>query len=135
MIRRYSELCQLETLEERFDYLNLNGVVGDLTFGNNRWMNQRFYRSVEWKQVRSFVIARDLGHEIGAPDWFIKGTPQIHHMNPINLEDIVEATDNLLNPEYLISTSHRMHNRIHYGNKEQLPRPFVERTPGDTKRW
>lgn len=135
LIRTYSELSQLETLEERYDYLQLNGAVGDLTFGGNRWMNQMFYRSREWKDVRNFVIVRDQGRELGVTDWIIKGSPQIHHMNPINLEDIVEATENLLNPEYLISTSHRMHNNIHYGTKEQLPRPFVERTAGDTAPW
>lgn len=134
-IRTYSELSQLETLEERYDYLYLHGAVGDMTFGSNRWINQRFYRSAEWRDVRRHVILRDNGKEIGCEDRFIKGTPQIHHMNPINLSDIVDATDNLLNPEYLISTSHWMHNAIHYGLKERLPQPYVERSYGDTAPW
>lgn len=134
-IRTYTELNQLESLEDRYEYLYLSGQVGDLKFGSNRWLNQRFYHSSEWRQVRQFVIARDAGLEIGAPDRYIKGSPQIHHMNPIDLDDIVNATENLLNPEFLISTSHWMHNAIHYGTKEQLPRPFVERTPHDTSPW
>lgn len=136
MMRTYSELMTFDTLEDRFEYLQLNGQVGDLTFGGNRWINQMFYRSAEWKRVRNIVIVRDQGLELGVDDWAVKGHPQIHHMNPINLDDIVEATDNLLNPEFLISTSHRMHNIIHYGTKEQLPRPFViERSFGDTAPW
>lgn len=133
--RSYSDLSRLTTLEDRYDYLYLQGAVGDMTFGSNRWISQKFYHSREWRQVRDFVISRDGGMELGVPDWPIKRSPQIHHMNPINLEDVVEATENLLNPEFLISTSHRMHNNIHYGSREQLPRPFAERTAGDTVLW
>jgi hypothetical protein len=135
MIRTYTELELLDTLEERFDYLELGGTVGESTFGFDRWMNQLFYRSREWRQVRDHVIARDNGFDLGAEDAPILGAPTIHHMNPLTRHDIEEATDNLLDPEFLITTSLRVHNAIHYGDKGQLPRPFVERRPGDTKLW
>lgn len=135
MIRTYTELRRLPTLEEKFDYLELGGRIGESTFGFDRWINQQFYRSKEWKQIRTHVIARDLGFDLGAEDSPIRGAPVIHHMNPLTMEDIEEATDNLLDPEFLITTSLRTHNAIHYGDKQQLPRPLVERRPGDTKLW
>jgi hypothetical protein len=135
MIRTYTELRKLPTLDERFDYLELGGRIGESTFGFDRWINQQFYRSREWKQIRNHVIARDLGFDLGAEDAPLLGAHLIHHMNPLTLEDIENATDNLLDPEFLITTSLRTHNAIHYGDKGLLPRPFVERTPGDTKLW
>jgi hypothetical protein len=135
MIRTYSDLRRLPTLEERFEYLELGGIVGESTFGFDRWINQQFYRSREWKLVRNHVIARDQGLDLGAEDAPLLGAHLIHHMNPLTLEDIEESTDNLLDPEFLITTSLRTHNAIHYGDKRQLPRPFVERSAGDTKLW
>lgn len=135
MIRNYTDLSQLKTLEERFEYLKLGGTIGSSTFGFDRWINQQFYRSREWKQIRSKVIARDMGLDLGSPDTPIIGAHLIHHMNPLTLEDIEEATDNLLDPEFLISTALRTHNAVHFGDKSLLPRPFVERRPGDTKLW
>jgi hypothetical protein len=135
MIRSYSELRQLPTLADRYDYLRLGGVVGETTFGRERWVNQRFYRSREWRDIRDEVRARDLGDDLGTEDTPIRGAILIHHMNPLTIEDIEECTDNLLSPEFLISTSLRTHNAIHYGDEKQLPRPFVERTPGDTRLW
>lgn len=135
MTRTYSELQNFKTLEERYEYLKLGSVVGDTTFDDMRWVNQAFYHSREWRDMRSFVRARDLGMDLGAPDVPVRGAPIIHHMNPITLQDIEEGTDNLLNPEFLICTSLRTHNAIHYGDKEQLPRPFVERRPGDNHEW
>lgn len=135
MTRTYSELELLETLEDRFEYLVLRGRVGEDTFGFDRWINQQFYRSREWKQIRHYVIARDDGFDLGSFDVPIVGAPHIHHMNPLTVRDIENATDNLLNPEFLISTSLRTHNAIHYGDKSLLPRPFVERSPGDTRLW
>ena len=134
MIRTYTELSRLPTLDERFEYLELGGVIGESTFGFDRWINQQFYRSLEWRQIRDYVIARDEGFDLGS-EYPIHGAPVIHHMNPLTLSDIEEATDNLLDPEYLISTAFRTHNAIHFGDKRQLPRPFVERVPGDTKLW
>lgn len=135
MIRTYTELSRLPTLSDRYDYLELGGRIGESTFGFDRWINQQFYRSREWKQVRTHVIARDLGFDLGAEDSPIMGAHLIHHMNPLTLEDIEDATDNLLDPEFLITTALRTHNAIHFGDKRLLPRPFVERTPGDTKLW
>lgn len=134
-IRTYTDLRSLSTLEDRFEYLKLGGSIGEATFGFDRWINQMFYRSSEWKQVRNVVIARDGGMDLGATDTPIRGTAYIHHMNPITLQDIEEATENLLDPEYLISCSLITHNAIHYGRRDLLPRGFVERRPGDTKLW
>lgn len=135
MIRTYSDLCRMGGLEERFDYLSLGGRVGESTFGFDRWINQQFYRSSEWKRARRHILARDEGLDLGAFDSPIFGTPYIHHMNPLTVEDIEDASDNLLDPEFLITTSLRTHNAIHYGDKNLLPRAFVERSPGDTRLW
>lgn len=133
--RRYSELRRILTFEERFEYLDLRGQVGEATFGSNRWFNQRFYRSREWKHVRDFVIVRDNGCDLGIPGYEIHGRLMIHHMNPVTMEDLLNATDLALDPEYLITTTHRTHNAIHYGDDSLLPRPVVERKPGDTLLW
>lgn len=135
MIRTYTKLNKLGSLEERYDYLALSGELGMATFGFDRWLNQAFYSSREWKQTRSAVIARDLGFDLGDPNSPIQGGPLVHHMNPLMPEDIEEASENLLDPEYLITTSLRTHNAIHYGDRRQLRQPFVERTPGDTRLW
>lgn len=135
MIRTYTDLSRLSTLEDRFDYLELGGRIGESTFGFDRWINQQFYRSREWRQIRNHVIARDQGYDLGAEDAPLLGAHLIHHMNPLTLEDFEESTDNLLDPEFLITTSLRTHNAIHFGDKRQLPRPFVERYAGDTKSW
>ena len=134
-IRSYTELSQLGSLEERFAYLRLNGKVADPTFDDMRWLNQKFYTSSTWRHLRDDIIARDLGQDLGAPDVTVRGIPLIHHMNPITVEDIVEGTDNLLSPEFLITTSLTTHNAVHYGDERQLPRPFVERRPGDHIPW
>lgn len=133
--RNFTELSQLRTLEERFAYLRLNGKVADPTFDDMRWLNQRFYTSSTWRHLRDEIIARDLGQDLGAHDVTVRGNPIIHHMNPITVEDIVEGTENLLSPEYLITTSLDTHNAVHYGDERQLPRPFVERRPGDHIPW
>lgn len=132
--RSYSELEKLTSLEARFDYLALGAKVGASTFGFDRWINQAFYKSREWKQAREFVIARDLGMELGDPETPIRGGHLIHHMNPLTMADIDQATENLLDPEFLITTSLRTHNAIHYGDRSLLPRyTFEERRPGDTR--
>lgn len=135
MIRTYTELRELSTLEERFEYLALGGTVGASTFGFDRWINQQFYRSAEWKQARRDVIARDMGMDLGSSDTPIIGAHLIHHMNPLTLNDIEQASDNLLDPEFLITTALRTHNAVHYGDRSLLPKPYVERRPGDTKLW
>ena len=134
-IKTYSELILLPTFEERFRYLQLNGSVGKETFGFDRYLNQKFYRSAEWKRVRDKVIIRDNGCDLGIEDHLIYGNVLIHHMNPINDKDIYNLTDILLNPEYLICVSHNTHNAIHYGNEELLVKSPIVRTKNDTCPW
>lgn len=134
-IKSYSELSRLETFEERFRYLALRGSVGEATFGFDRYLNQNFYASREWRQVRNHVIARDQGCDLGIEGYEIHSKLYIHHMNPMARDDILYANDDILNPEFLITTTHQTHNAIHYGDERHLPRPFIERRSGDTKLW
>lgn len=134
-IRTYSELVQFDTFLDRFKYLQLRGEVGRATFGFDRYLNQKFYRSAQWKHVRNYVIARDKGCDLAFPDHEIHDRVYIHHMNPMQVEDIVHGNEDILIPEFLISTTHNTHNAIHYGDESLLPKPLVERRPGDTKLW
>ncbi len=135
MIRTYKELSRFNTFEERFEYLRLNGSVGRDTFGFDRFINQQFYRSREWKRVRDIVIFRDNGCDLGIEGYEIPGRILIHHINPIRLDDIENASEYLLNPEYLITTTHDTHNAIHYGDVSLLPKAPVERSRFDTCPW
>lgn len=134
-IRTYSELSLLKTFEERFRYLQLNGAVGKETFGSDRFINQEFYRSLEWKSVRDFVIIRDGGCDLGINGFDIYGKILIHHMNPILPKDIETHNDLLLNPEYLITTTLNTHNAIHYGDETLLATAPIERSRNDTCPW
>ena len=134
-IRTYSELIRLPTFEERFRYLKLDGLVGKDTFGFDRYLNQEFYRSKEWKEVRDFVIVRDNGCDLGVDGYEIVGRIYIHHMNPITVNDIVHSSDFLLNPDYLICVSHNTHNAVHYGDEDLLVTAPVERRKNDTCPW
>lgn len=135
-IRCYSELIKLRTFKERYEYLKLDGKVGEETFGFDRWLNQAFYKSKEWQRIRNYVIARDLGCDLGCIDReIIDEMILIHHMNPISKEDIINKTDFLLNPEYLITTIDNTHRAIHYGNEEMLYQPPVERFKNDQCPW
>lgn len=136
MIRTYSELSKLETFEERFKYLQLSdGRVGDDTFGFNRYLNQQFYKTAEWRRLRDQLILRDDGCDLGVDGYRIYGRVIIHHMNPITKDDILRQTDYLTNPEYLICTAHNTHNAIHYGDESLLIMGPVERTKNDTCLW
>lgn len=134
-IRTYSELIKFPTFQERFEYLRLAGIVGKETFGFDRYMNQIFYKSKEWASVRREVIIRDNGCDLGVDGYEIHGGILIHHMNPIDLKDIVGGTEALLNPEYLITTVLDTHNAIHYGNAGLLPAMPIERRANDTCPW
>lgn len=134
-IRAYSELILLPTFEERFRYLQLGGVVGESTFGFDRYLNQVFYQSQEWKAIRDYVIIRDNGCDLAAEGYEIHSKIYIHHMNPITVKDIEHSTDFLLDPEYLIATSHTTHNAIHYGDESLLMRAPIERSRNDTCPW
>lgn len=135
MIRTYSELIKSSSFVERYRYLSLPGSVGASTFGFDRYINQRFYTSRQWKHIRQHVIARDEGCDLGVEGYEIHDRILIHHMNPIDSNDIIHGDESILDPEFLITTTHRTHNAIHYGDERQLPKPLVERRPGDTKLW
>jgi hypothetical protein len=135
MLRTYSELRQLESFEDRYHYLALRGKVGDATFGFNRWVNQAFYTSREWRHARDGIIVRDNGCDLGIDGYEIHSGLYIHHLNPITLKQIEEGDPCVFDPNNLITVTHRTHNAIHYGDERMLPRPPVDRKPGDTKLW
>ncbi len=135
-IRTYSALVRLPTFKQRYEYLRLGGSVGEDTFGFDRYLNQIFYKSKEWLEIRDRVIIRDHGCDLGVEGYEINDRIFIHHMNPITKNDILERSDFLLNPEYLISTMKRTHDAVHYGTYESLINNFViERTENDTCPW
>lgn len=135
VIRTYSELINHESFEDRFRYLSLRGTVGETTFGFERHHNQKFYTSREWRLIRDEVIVRDLGCDLGVEGHDIFDRPIIHHMNPMVPKDIIHGNSDILNPDYLITTTHRTHNAIHYGDSTLLLKPLTDRRPGDTKLW
>lgn len=134
-IRTYSELITIPTFEERYKYLKIGGKVGEETFGFERYLNQEFYKSYEWQSIRRQVIVRDLGCDLGIEGREIHGKIIVHHMNPITIDDIVSASDFLLNPEYLICTLKSTHDAIHYGDESLLIKAPVERMKNDTCPW
>lgn len=134
-MKTYSELSRIKSFEDRFRYLQLNGKVGVETFGFDRFMNQAFYHSTEWKRIRDLVIMRDNGCDLGVKGYEIYGRIIIHHMNPVLPKDIETHGALLMNPEYLICTSHNTHNAIHFGNESLLPKDPIEREPNDTCPW
>lgn len=135
-IKTYSELITFETFEERYEYLRLDGVVGEETFGFDRYLNQEFYqRSQEWKRIRDFVIIRDQGCDLGIDGREIRGKIIVHHMNPITKDDLLNRTPFLLDPEYLICTLKSTHDAIHYGDENLLMKGPIERKPNDTCPW
>lgn len=135
-IKTYSELITLPTFEERYRYLRLDGEIGKETFGFDRWLNQVFYASKEWKAFRRSIIVRDMGCDLGIEDRGISGAIMIHHMNPISLDDILNRRiDVLMNPENSICTSLNTHNAIHYGDESLLIIAPIERRRNDTCPW
>ena len=134
-IKTYSELIELSTFKARYEYLKLSGIVGEDTFGFDRYLNQVFYKSREWIDVRDYVIVRDNGCDLGISDHEIHGRILIHHMNPITKGDILNRTEFLLNPEYLISTTKRTHDAIHYGDENLIMDEPIIRTKNDTCLW
>ena len=135
MIRNYSELSGLKTFKDRYEYLKLSGTVGESTFGFDRYLNQLFYRSAVWKKIRDEVIIRDNGCDLGMDGYEIFGKIIIHHMNPISIHDVMEESELLMNPEYLISTTFETHNAIHYGDISLLTVEPIVRTKNDTCPW
>lgn len=136
MLLTYTELAKRTAFLARFRYAVLGGELGVATFGFDRHLNQAFYQSWEWKRARDTAIIRDNGCDLGVPGHEIHDRVLVHHMNPLRVEDLIDRDyDRLFNPEYLICVSTRTHNAIHFGDERQLPQPFVERQPGDTKLW
>jgi hypothetical protein len=134
-MRTYTELSQIELFEDRYAYLRVHSAVGVATFGFERWLNQAFYTSTEWKRVRQEVIARDYGRDLGVEGHEVHRAIYVHHMNPIDSRDVKSHDSAILNPDYLISVSFRTHNAIHFGTADQLDKPLVRRRAGDTKLW
>lgn len=134
-IRTYTELMKLETFEERFRYLKLIAKVGDETFGFDRYLNQQFYHSQEWKSIRNGIIIRDNACDLGIPGREMHKGIIIHHMNPITKDDLIHQSDFLLNPDYLICVSKKTHSAIHYGDENLLLGGIIERSKNDTCPW
>lgn len=133
--KTYSEMIKLDSFDDRYDYLKIGGTVGYSTFGYDRYINQMFYTSKQWKDLRQHILLRDNGCDLGAPDHEIRSKPIVHHMNPMTADDIKHGESWILDPEYLITTTHITHLAIHYGDKGMLPRQFIARSPGDTRLW
>jgi len=134
-IRSYTELCQIPDFRERYRYLRIRAAIGAPTFGWDRILNQVFYKSAEWRHVRNEVIARDYGRDLGMEGYDIFHRPEVHHMNPMTIDEVVHREEQILDPEYLITVSQRTHNAIHFGDENSLAQPLVVRRPGDTKLW
>lgn len=135
IIRSYSELIQIPTFIERYRYLKLRGKVGEDTFGFDRYLNQMFYKSKEWRSIRDYVIVRDNGCDLGLDGYEIRGRILIHHMNPISQDDILNRSKFLLDPEYLITTVKNTHDAIHYGDESLLIKDPICRVKNDTCPW
>lgn len=134
-LRTYSEMIKLKTFKERFDYLKLDGMVGNITFGYDRYLNQMFYRSPEWRRIRDRVISRDNGCDLGVDGKTIYGRLIIHHMNPVTISDVVSRSSIILDPEYLICVGDITHNALHYGDYSLIPSAPADRKPNDTCPW
>lgn len=134
-IRTYSKLSRLKTFEERFEYLKISGRVGSSTFGSDRYLNQKFYHSIEWRKIRDFVITRDLGCDLGIVDRLIPDKIYIHHINPIELKNFSDRISDYLDPEFLICCSFDTHQAIHYGFSPRISSKTIERFPYDTCPW
>ena len=135
IIRCYSELILLDTLEDRFEYLKLNGTVGEELFGYARYLNQVFYHSDRWRDAKNTVVIRDHGYDLGLEGWKITGHIYVHHMNPVTLEQLKDDDPCLYDPEFLISCSYNTHQAITWGNRELLPQVPVKRMPNDMIPW
>lgn len=135
MIKTYSEAIAIPDYYERYQYLKLQGMVGEETFGSLRFLNQKLYDSEEWKKFRRKVILRDNGNDMAVDGFNIPGRAIVHHINPITAEDIINKNPKIFDLENVILVSHNTHEAIHYGNESLLPIEYKEREPGDTLLW
>lgn len=134
-MKTYSDLIKLKSFEDRYDYLNLDGKVSELTFGSNRYLNQNLYRSYEWRKFRKEIIIRDRGLDLGVDGYEINGKIIVHHINPLTIEDIINRSYKIFDYENVVSTSLNTHNAIHYADKTILNLDFKERSKNDTCLW
>lgn len=136
-MKTYSELSKLNTFAERFNYLKLDGVIGEDTFGYERYLNQILYKSTEWRRTRNNIIIRDGGCDLGVEGYEIHGQVIIHHMNPISIEQVKNRDPIIFDEDLLICTCLRTHNAIHYGDDSIIKTTFgtLERKANDTKLW
>ena len=134
-LRRYTELKRIGTFKERYEYLRLAGIIGESTFGFDRYLNQLLYTSDKWRNLRNQIIIRDNGCDLGMEGYDLHNRIIVHHMNPLTIDDVINVSDDIFNPEYLICTSMKTHNAIHYGDESLLPQLPVERLPNDTCPW
>lgn len=134
-IRSYTELKRIRSYEGRYEYLRIRANVGVPTFGFERYLNQRFYTSIQWRNVRNYVIARDYGRDLGIEGYEIYDRVIVHHMNPMAIGDVIDGDESILDPEFLISVALMTHNAIHFGDENLLIKTPVVRRPGDTKLW
>ena len=135
VLRRYSELKRLKTFEERYEYLRIGGLVGESTFGFERFLNQALYTSQRWRLTRNKIIVRDNGCDLGVEGHDIYDKIIIHHMNPLVRGDLEDPDDSIFDPEFLICVSPRTHNAIHFGDASLLPKEYIPRRPNDTCLW
>lgn len=133
--RSYAEFARINSFEDRYAYLRVSSSIGIATFGFERWLNQAFYTSTQWRQVRQEVIARDRGCDLGIEGYELYDRIYVHHMNPMTVEQVDKGDPAILDPEFLISVSLTTHNAIHYGDERLLVKPLVQRRRGDTKLW
>ncbi len=134
-MRRYSELKRLKTFKERYEYLRIGGLIGESTFGFERYLNQALYTSQRWRLLRNEIIVRDNGCDLGVEGYDILDKIIVHHMNPLVRDQLIEPDDSIFDPEFLICVSQRTHNAIHYGDDSLLPITMAERRPNDTCPW
>ena len=134
-MKSYSELMEIDSYLDRFYYLKNTSPIGVETFGFNRWLNQNFYNTKEWRSVRNSILVRDNGLDLAHPDYPARGLIVVHHINPITVDDVLNRAPMLLDPENLISSAELTHKAIHYGDESLLTLEEVERKPNDTKLW
>lgn len=134
-LRTYRELSRIQDFRERYRYLRISAPIGAPTFGWDRILNQVFYKSAAWRDARTAVIARDYGRDLGVEGYEIFDRAEVHHMNPMTIDEIAHREEQILDPEYLVTVSQRTHNAIHFGDESSLAQPLVVRRPGDTKLW
>lgn len=133
--KTYTELIQIPDYHGRLEYLSLHGVLGELNQDVNRYLNQRFYRTPEWRNIRKTVIIRDNGCDMACKGIEVIGFPIIHHINPVTVDDVINRSSKLFDLNNLILVSKETHNLIHYGVARPEEEQYVERRPGDTKLW